>query len=372
MSYIELTKVDYWPMIKEITATPDISKAEIMALLSAQDQAQIQLFKQSKAVKKANVGAVSYLRGLIEFSNVCRKNCLYCGIRKQNKQIARYELTDKQVLEAAKLAHDKQFGSIVIQAGELTSAKFVKRISGLLKEIKTLSNNQLGITLSLGEQPLEVYQEWKQAGAHRYLLRIESSNEALYYKIHPNNKKHDFQTRLQALTDLQTAGYQTGTGVMVGLPFQTLEHLADDLLFFKALSIDMVGMGPYLEHHQTPLYKYRHQLMPIKDRFWLTLRMIAVLRLLMPKINIASATALQAIDPIGRERALDIGANVIMPNITPALNRKNYALYENKPCTDDEAEECVECIIKRIEMIGDRVGLGEWGDSKHFGERTRG
>jgi len=210
---------------------------------------------------------------------------------------------------------------------------------------------------------------WFNAGAHRYLLRIESSNEELYYKIHPKNRQHDFKTRLKALHDLQETGYQTGTGVMIGLPFQTFEHLADDLLFFKDFDVDMIGMGPYIEHTETPLYQHRHELLPLEERFMLTLKMIAILRIMMKDINIAAATALQAIDPVGREKAIKVGANIIMPNITPTINRENYQLYENKPCIDEGADECTNCLGARIAISGDDIGYGEWGDAPHFAAR---
>ena len=196
--------------------------------------------------------------------------------------------------------------------------------------------------------------------------RIESSNPELYRKIHPENDFHSFDRRLQALNDLKLAGYQVGTGVMIGLPFQTTEDLADDLLFLKQLDVDMVGMGPYIEHEDTPLYESRNLLKTKQQRFDLALKMVATLRLLMPDINIAAATALQAIDPAGREKALTIGANIIMPNLTPCEYRKEYQLYEDKPCLDEDAELCRNCLEARIELAGCEIGYGEWGDSKHY------
>jgi len=255
-----------------------------------------------------------------------------------------------------------KYGSLVLQSGERSDSRFVERINKLLHEIKKLSNGELGITISLGEQTRETYKEWFKAGAHRYLLRIESSDEELYYKIHPRDDKHSFQTRINCLYSLKELGYQTGTGVMIGLPFQNYDHLAKDLLFMKEFDVDMVGMGPYIEHHDTPLYRYRDLLWPLQRRFEVALNMIASLRILMPDINIAAATALQAIDPMGREKALKCGANVIMPNITPSVNR----LYENKPCTDEGADECTHCLEARISMAGREIGYGEWGDSKHY------
>jgi biotin synthase len=207
------------------------------------------------------------------------------------------------------------------------------------------------------------------AGAHRYLLRTESSNRKLYNKIHPQNEHHEFDSRYDCLRTLQELGYQTGTGVMIGLPFQTIDHLAEDLLFMKEFDVDMVGMGPYIEHHDTPLYQYKDELLPIKERFDLALNMIATLRIQMKDINIAAATALQAIDPIGREKAVKIGANIIMPNVTPGLFRNDYALYENKPCTDEDPDQCNSCMDVRIKLADGEIGYGEWGDSAHFVRR---
>ncbi len=232
-----------------------------------------------------------------------------------------------------------------------------------------MPGKQLGVTISLGEQKDDVYREWFDAGAHRYLLRIEASDNELYRKLHPS-AMHSFERRLKCLRSLQSIGYQTGTGVMIGLPFQTLENLADDLLFMKDFDIDMVGMGPYIEHANTPLAAHSSTLLPLSERFDLSLKMIAVLRILMKDINIAAATALQAIDPLGREKAIKIGANIIMPNITPGVYRDNYALYENKPCTDDAAEDCKSCLEARLHLADADIGYNEWGDSKHYFKRT--
>jgi biotin synthase len=338
-------------------------------LLGLSGEKRTRLLTRSKEVKEETVGKKVYFRGLVEFSNICSKDCLYCGIRKSNEKVVRYEATDDEIIKACRFAWENRFGSVVLQSGENSSPAFVKRVDGLLKKIKQLSNNELGITLSCGEQTRETYKRWFESGAHRYLLRIESSNRELYYKIHPQNERHSFEKRIEALGFLKDAGYQVGTGVMVGLPFQTYENLADDLLFFKKLDIDMCGMGPYIEHEDTPLYRYRHLLKSKQERFDLTLNMIAVLRLLMPDINIAAATALQAIDPAGREKALAVGANIMMPNLTPCEYRKEYQLYEDKPCLDEDAELCRNCLEARIEMAGSEIGYGEWGDSIHFKNR---
>jgi len=357
--------------LEQLLEQKEFSKQEICYLLQLKGEDEIVLFKKSEQIKNNNVGSEVYLRGLIEMSNVCIKNCLYCGIRKDNKSVERYTTSKEEVVEAALFAYKQKYASIVIQAGERQDITFCSIISETIKEIKQKTNNELGITISLGEQSKETYQEWFDAGAHRYLLRIETSKKALYNKIHPNNELHAFNTRLKCLNDLQSIGYQTGTGVMIGLPFQKYEDMAEDLLFMKNIDIDMLGMGPYLEHSQTPLYKYRDELLSKDERFKLTLKMIAIMRIMMPKINIASATSLQAIDPLGREKALKIGANIIMPNISPSVQRGNYLLYENKPCTDEGAQDCSNCMEARINIAGGSIGYNKWGDSIHFKEKNK-
>lgn len=355
---------------EEILNKTNFTKEEVIKLITCEGEERKKLFDKSRQVMLAHIGNTVYYRGLIEYSNYCTKDCLYCGIRKSNTKVSRYTLDKSDVIKAAEFAHKNGYGSIVLQAGERTDAIFVDAITDIIHDIKKMSNNELGITISLGEQSYETYKKWFNAGAHRYLLRIESSNPKLYSQIHPNNTNHLHETRLTCLQSLKQIGYQTGTGIMVGVPFQTMDDLANDLLFMKSFDIDMIGMGPYIEHEETPLYKFSNDLLPQKKRFELTLNMIATLRLMMPEINIAAATALQAIDKMGREKALKIGANIIMPNITPTSNRKNYALYQNKPCTDEGAEDCSNCLTIRIEMAGGEIGTGKWGDSKHFKNRN--
>lgn len=349
----------------------DFSGKELAQLLRLTGSQCNLLYRKAQEVKEKSLGMKIYLRGLIEFSNICSKNCLYCGIRKDNLNVLRYNASDEEILSSCSFAWKNKYGSVVLQSGEIASPVFVNRIENLIKKIKQLSNNELGITLSCGEQARETYLRWFKSGAHRYLLRIETSNRDLYYKIHPDTSTHSFEKRIEALSFLREIGYQVGTGVMVGLPYQTYEDLANDLIFFRELDIDMCGMGPYIEHEQTPLHKYNHLLKSKQNRFDLTLNMIAVLRLLMPDINIAATTALQAIDKMGREKAIAVGANVIMPNLTPCKYRKEYLLYENKPCLDEDAELCKNCIEIRIKLTGNEIGYNEWGDSLHFAKRKR-
>lgn len=357
-------------LFSDILQQESFDRNDLVRMLASEGEERTMLFKKSSEVKQKYVGNKVFYRGLIEFSNICAKNCLYCGIRRSNKEVNRYNCTDDEIVEAARFAYENNYGSIALQSGELESSEFTGRVTRLLRKIKKMSDGKLGITISLGEQEEDIYKEWFEAGAHRYLLRIESSNPEFYKTIHPNDDLHRYERRLECLRLLQKCGYQTGTGVMIGLPGQTLEHLADDLLFIQSMDIDMVGMGPYIEHAFTPLASRNNELLSLQERFDLALKMIASLRLLMKDINMAAATALQAIDPMGREKAIKIGANVLMPNITPGRYRDSYALYENKPCTDDSAEDCKGCLEARLNMADADIAYGEWGDSPHFVNRS--
>lgn len=354
------------------------SKQEIVDALNSTGEEMEKLLAKAGSIRDQRVGNGIYLRGLVEYSNVCSKNCLYCGIRSEGES-KRYTLSEGEVLEAAKFAYENRYGSLVIQSGENSSKAFVDTIERVVGEIKSLSDGELGITLSLGEQSIETYNRWFEAGAHRYLIRVETSDRELYKRIHPNDEIHDFDRRVKALHDLRRAGYQVGTGVMIGLPYQTRESLAGDLLFMKELDIDMCGMGPYIVSRGTPLAEKVHELGDGEDagapltkeqleggvihskmqRLKLTYKMIALLRLLMPDINIAATTALQAIAPEARIKAVNSGANVVMPNITPPQVRADYSLYDNKPLMVDS------------HILEKNIRYGEWGDSIHFKKRVQ-
>jgi biotin synthase len=354
---------------KDILDKGHHSHDDLVSMLGASGEERKLLFEKAAEIKEKYIGKKVHYRGLIEFSNVCGKNCYYCGIRKGNKNIERYNLSDDEIISAARFALENNYGSIALQSGELESDFFSDRVEKLLREIMKMSDSKLGITISMGEQTEEVYRRWFQAGARRYLLRIEASDPELYSKLHPEDGHHIFEERVKCLHSLKKVGYQTGTGVMIGLPWQTLDHLASDLEFMRDFDIDMCGMGPYIEHADTPLIAQKESLMPLLDRFELSLKMIASLRIIMKDINIAAATALQAIDPVGREKGVLVGANIVMPNITPGKYRDSYQLYENKPCTDDSAEDCKSCLETRLGLTNSDIGYGEWGDSKHFSKR---
>lgn len=352
--------------IPNILSNNNFTVTNIIRLLKSNDGDLKLLYNRAKEVKESIVGNKVYLRGLIEFSNICQKDCLYCGIRKSNTNAKRYFLSDEEIIQAAKFAFDQNYASIVLQSGEMSSPSFTERIDRLIKRIVKITGSEFGITLSCGEQNDSTYAKWFNSGANRYLIRIETSNEELYHKIHPRNGAHNFQNRIESLRTLKNLGYQVGSGIMVGLPGQSLRHIAEDILFLKEMDIDMCGIGPYIEHKETPLFEQRSTLMPLNARFELTLKVLAILRIMMKDINIAASTALQSIDKLGREKAIQVAANVFMPNITPQSYRKNYNLYDNKPCIAESPVECQSCTIARINLANGKVAFGETGDSKHY------
>lgn len=344
-------------------------KNELIRMLSLTTEEELQaLYKRAYEVKKQYVGTKVYFRGIIELSNICSKNCYYCGIRSGNPDFKRYTISMEEALAEAKWCLDQRYGSLVIQAGERTDKAWTDYIEELLRGIKKLSGGKLGITLSLGEQSEEVYKRWFDAGAHRYLLRIETSNPELYKTLHPAD--HDFEHRKHCLTLLRNSGYKVGTGIMVGLPGQSIEDIANDILFFYDRDIDMLGMGPYIPHHGTPL-KHLVDSFDEDAALKMGLKLIASCRIALKDVNIATTTALQALHPEGREMGLLAGANVLMPNITDTKYREGYQLYEGKPCLDENADQCISCLSRRIESIGESIGFDEWGDSQHFAARTK-
>lgn len=347
--------------------TNDLTREEMLAWLGEKDPQRLEeLFREARACAVRHVGPKVYFRGIIEFSNHCVKDCYYCGIRKSNDQVTRFAMDEREILSCAKAAHEMNYGSVVLQSGERRDEAYIRFIEDILRKIKTATSEKLGITLSLGEQTAETYERWFKAGAHRYLLRIETSDPVLYKRLHPED--HSFEMRRECLRTLRGIGYQVGTGVMIGAPFQTHENLVEDILFFKKEDVDMIGMGPYVPHGDTPLRPVDYN--PLES-FRLGLVMIALTRLVLKDVNIAAATALQTLDPLGREKGVQAGANIIMPNITPTDYRKFYQLYDNKPCLDENAHQCKSCLERRIRAAGAEVGYGEWGDSAHFQKKKQ-
>ncbi len=339
---------------------------EIAELLAWPDARE--LFAAAYSVKEREVGRVVSFRGLIECGNACEKDCLYCGIRKGNGNVRRYSMDADEIVREAEWAFKAGYGSVVLQSGEISGGAHATFIEEVLRRVHGSCGEDFGVTLSLGEQDEETFRRWREAGAHRYLLRIETSNPMLYARLHPAD--HSWQRRLECLRALRRCGYQVGSGVMAGLPGQTTDDLAADIEFFASEDLDMIGMGPYIPHPDTPLGAGVEWTNEIKaKRLELGLRMIAVTRLHLHDVNIAAATALQALDPEGREKGLLAGANVIMPNVTDKAYRADYQLYAGKPCLGEDSELCRGCIERRIASVGETVNWNARGDSPHWRKR---
>ena len=361
--------MDFYRILEKAEAGVFPNEAEIAMLLDPPDQtAQQALFEAAYRVKSGICGRVVNLRGLIEFSNICTRDCLYCGIRKSNHRVSRYTMSADEIVAAASLAGEFGYGSVVLQSGERSDEKFVDFVEEVLYRIGQLPCD-LGVTLSCGEETLETYLRWRKAGAKRYLLRIESSDEEIFRAIHPAEAL--YSERKAALQRLRQAGFQTGSGVMIGLPGQTLRHLAADIVFVRDMDLDMIGMGPFLPQSDTPLGEcYPDIPGAAQRRLELSLRMIAVTRLVLRDVNIAATTALQAIDPEnGRERGILAGANVIMPNVGDVSRRKDYQLYNGKPSLDENSQLIREKLISSLAAIGETPRFNAHGDPLHYQKR---
>lgn len=329
-------------ILKNIRAG-DINRDDLNYLLSIHSPEEFQpVFTASARVCRRHFGNRVFIRGIIEFSNYCRKGCFYCGINKANKNVGRYRLTLDEILAAAAYMKKQGALTVVLQSGEDQGndgllIEAVKRIKNVL---------HMAITLSVGERDHKGYREFFNAGADRYLLRIETTDPDLFKKLHPDD---DLEYRMRCLYDLKKLGFEVGTGIMIGLPGQSLASLAGDLLFFKKLNPAMVGIGPFLPHQDTPLRGCRN------SDIFPTLKTLALIRLVLPKSNIPATTAMGTIDPTGRQQALKIGANVIMPNFTPSAYRENYKLYDNKICVSEEYGKCAACTAAIAMAAGKRI-----------------
>ena len=332
-------------LIRRAEQTHWLTQQEILALLSLQDPAF--LVSAADRVRKKYVGDGVHLRGLIEFSSYCKNDCLYCGLRRSNLNAQRYRLSVEQVIKTAQQAVTYGYKTIVLQSGEDLWFD-ADKMCQIIREIKKLD---VAITLSIGEKTREGYAAYRAAGADRYLLRIETTDKTLYEKLDPGMS---WETRVRCLYDLKELGYEVGSGSLVGLPGQTLESLANDLLFFKQLPVDMAGIGPFIPHPHTPLKEQTTQ-----GHFELSLKMMALMRLLLPDINIPATTAMETLHPQGRLLALQCGANVVMPNVTESDYRKKYELYPGKVCTGESPSQCRGCIEAKIESIGRFVASGK-------------
>jgi biotin synthase len=330
--------MSYEEILAKARRTHTLEKAEIVALLENEAKSEL-LFQAADAVRREFVGDGVHLRGLIEFSNICRQNCLYCGLRRDNLKAERYRLSPEEIIYMARQAKEFGYKTVVMQSGE--DMWFDEaRLCHIIREVKKLG---LALTLSVGERSRAEYAAFKRAGADRYLLRIETTDKKLYEELDPNMT---LENRLRCLMDLKELGYEVGTGIMVGLPKQTLASIAADILFFKEIDADMLGIGPFIANGDTPLAKEKN------GSVELSFRVIAVLRLLMPDINIPATTAMETLAPNGRTRGLMAGANVVMPNVTEGDYRRKYALYPGKICINDTPNKCRFCIQGKIEGIG--------------------
>ncbi|MDD5952304.1 MAG: [FeFe] hydrogenase H-cluster radical SAM maturase HydE [Oscillospiraceae bacterium] len=345
-------------LIEKLASTHDLTDDELRCLIEDGSCDDL-LFQKAEALRQQIYGKDVYVRGLIEISNYCKNNCYYCGIRRDNRQVDRYRLTPEQILECCAEGYDLGFRTFVLQGGE--DPYFTDDLlCALLKTIKSRYPD-CAVTLSLGERSRDSYQRLYDAGADRYLLRHETASPAHYNKLHP--QELSLENRQRCLFQLKEIGYQVGSGFMVGSPYQTTDCLIADLRFLQQLQPAMIGIGPFLTHQDTPFREFEN------GNTQLVLRMIAILRLLFPYALLPSTTALGTADPLGREKGIKAGANVVMPNLSPVSVRKKYELYDNKICTGDEAAECRMCLSRRMESIGYKIVVDR-GDVKSP-ERTK-
>lgn len=322
----------------------NFSKNEVIEILKDNSQNDW-LFSLADKIRKENVGDEVHLRGLIEFSNICKRTCQYCGLRCENKDIDRYRIEPDDIIFYAQKAVDMGYKTIVLQSGE---DEYYSRelLCKIIKGIKTLD---VALTLSIGERCFDDYKAFKDCGADRYLIRIETTDKELYKKMHPHMS---FENRVRCLKDLGKLGYEVGTGCLVGLPGQTIESLANDILFFKEINADMVGIGPFIAHPHTPLKDC------LNGDFTLALKVMALTRILLKNINIPATTAMETLNPNGRIIALQSGANVIMPNVTTTEYRAKYEIYPNKICINENPAQCFNCVSGKIRSIGRSVSTG--------------
>ena len=332
-------------LIEKAETEHSLEKDEIVALLQDENSTK-DLLSAADRVREKYVGPAVQLRGLIEFSNYCRQNCCYCGIRRDNRRAQRYRLTPQEIVLHAQAAAKLGFRTVVMQSGEDVTFT-VDKMTQIIREIKKLD---IAVTLSIGEKTREEYRAYRQAGADRYLLRIETTDRDLYHRLDPGMS---WDNRRRCLEDLKELGYELGSGSMVGLPDQSVESIADDILFFKEIGVDMAGIGPFIPHEQTPLANAKGR------EFVLSLKTMAITRLLLPDINIPATTAMETLNPNGRIIALQSGANVVMPNVTQGEYRKKYELYPGKICVNDTPVKCRTCIEAKILSIGRTIGTGK-------------
>lgn len=345
-------------IINKLYKDHDASREELLYLLdNITDEDEEYLIEKANDIRMQNYGNKVYMRGLIEFTNYCKRDCMYCGIRKSNKKADRYRLTFDEIIQCADIGDKLGYKTYVLQGGE-DSYFTDERMIEIIKEIKKRHPNN-AITLSLGERSYESYKKLYEAGADRYLLRHETASKHLYDKLHPGAS---FEERMQCLRNLKEIGYQVGAGFMIGLPGQTNEDLVNDLLFVKEFKPEMCGIGPFIPQKDTPLGKEKGGTLEK------TVIMLAIIRLLLPDVLLPASTALGSVDPLGREKGIKAGGNVVMPNLSPTEVRDKYALYDGKICTGDEAAECRMCIEGRMRRFGYEVEVNRGDNVKWLKE----
>ena len=339
-------------LVGKLYETHDLTDEELISLINSDDSEVSELLRQrADETRQKYYGKKVFLRGLIEISSFCKNNCLYCGIRRDNKNAQRYRLSREEILSCCENGYELGFRTFVMQGGE--DAFYDDRfMCDIISEIKNRYPD-CAVTLSLGERSAQSYKRMKEAGADRYLLRHETADVELYKKLHPNNMS--LENRKKCLFKLKKLGYQVGAGFMVGAPFQTVENLVSDLRFLQDLQPQMIGIGPFIPHHDTPFADEK------QGSLELTLRLLGIIRLMFPKVLLPATTALGTISPTGREMGLKTGCNVIMPNLSPVKVRKKYDLYDNKICTGEEAAECKGCLQRRVQSAGYEI-VSERGD----------
>ena len=360
--------------LEKILNKNEFSKNDVCDLLKLTASNDLQkLQHRANEILLSNVSNDVFIRGLIEFSNYCVCDCCYCGIRKSNINIERYQLTVAEIIDCINFAKEVNFAAVVLQSGERNDAQFIDYLLEIIKAIKKTTTseklpNGFGITLSIGEQTEDNYRKLFDAGAERFLLRIETTNKNLFEEIH--TVENNYARRTKCISLLQKIGFQVGTGVMIGLPEQTVEDLAEDIIFFKENDIDMIGMGPYIPHKKTPMgekFLQNNNLIFDKEKqLQLGLNMIAVARIVLKDVNIASTTALETLCKNGRLLGLQYGANVVMPQLTPNLYKANYLLYDKKPTVNENSEKIFEKFTIDCENIGRKVAFGKSGTSLHY------
>lgn len=341
-------------LIQKLERDRNLTDSELVRVIQTLTAAEREeLFARARAVREREYGKDVYVRGLIEFTNYCKNDCYYCGIRRSNKKAERYRLTTEEILECATEGYQLGFRTFVLQGGE--DVRFTKEH---LAEIITSIKNKFpdcAVTLSVGERSREDYECWFEAGADRYLLRHETADEEHYRKLHPASMS--LSDRKKCLYDLRDIGYQVGAGFMVGSPGQTVDNLVSDIRFLQELKPHMIGIGPFLSHQETPFAEEEN------GSYETTLVLLGILRLMFPGVLLPATTALGTIVPDGREKGLLAGANVVMPNLSPVRVRKKYELYDNKICTGEESAQCKDCLSARIESVGYHLAVGR-GDSR--------